>query len=196
MERTAAYRMREAIQNYWDQAQEIRRKMDQDKKTYAPEFWHGVKETYEKELATGRDVAVQKVYLATEEACDEIREWGTLRGEDMTPDAKLLTSGVVIRPDELREMLDKYRDNYTMGRVIRDYLVTHKDAIDAAFDPALYQADERAERLKTVGKMADSAISLINTISTPTEELDLLTAATLEHQVTSWGLRAIETARG
>jgi ribosomal protein L20 len=70
----------------------------------------GARNEYRDELKRVRDAYIARV-----------EEWAQVRGEDLTVDAGLLSSGIEINEKDLNDMATRYRANYTMMRAIRDY---------------------------------------------------------------------------
>ena len=195
MERTAAYRMREAIQRYWEQTKGIRAKIDQDRAIYNEATWRDMAAAYNAQLLDGRNTALDAIYRARDEATAELRAWATLRGDQLTADAQLLTAGIKLTVEELSMMLEKYRDNYTMSRLIRDYWHEHAEGAPAEFRfTALDADDDGAARIDSVDRLAAAAASLIESIYRP-DPTDPIKAALMDNIVEEWGNAFIEQAR-
>ena len=60
---------------------------------------------------------------------DAVTAWGRVRGEDLTPDAAILTSGIKITLEELADLADRYKDNYTMTRALLDYAQANRESL-------------------------------------------------------------------
>lgn len=196
MERTAAYMMREAIQRYWEQTKIIRARIDQDKQLYNDATWRDMAASYNSQLMDGRNTALDEIYKARDEATAELRAWATLRGDQLTADAQLLTAGIKLTVEELSMMLEKYRDNYTMSRLIREYWHANADAAPAEFRFTALDADDDGKaRIDSVERLAAAAASLIESIYRP-DPTDPIKAALMDNIVAEWGNAYIEQARG
>lgn len=198
MEKKAAYEMRAAIAAYWDLAKRIRGKIEADRALYVESILKDLMADYNRQLLDGKGTALDAIYAARDRATAEISAWATLRGEDITPDAQLLSSGIQLTADELRALADKYRGNYTMMRVIRDYWREHITGNPGALDVDALDAqmpDEATERIDSIERLAVSAAQLVQSIYQP-DQTDPVRLSLMDQIVEEWGLAYIETARG
>lgn len=89
-------------------------------------------EYYDREhaaLAQQLDDAMWNAKKAVKGLCDNFRKGAEQRwapkGEEVTPDAQLLTSGLPLNGHDLELLFDKHNGNNTMQRMINDYAQTH-----------------------------------------------------------------------
>ena len=79
----------------------------------------------------------------------------TPKAEHITDDAKLLRSGLKLTASELEEMVDRYKDNHTMSRLVWDYaadndIMLNRDRVTEA---------DKCEAAETLVNYHTSAIS-------------------------------------
>ena len=60
---------------------------------------------------------------------EAVDNWAKLKGSDMSDDAALFSSTINLTQKELEDMIERHRENYTMTRVIADYIDANSDTI-------------------------------------------------------------------
>ena len=84
---------------------------------------------YEMKLNNIKENANETISAITNKYIEEVKKSNSLKGEEMTDDAKLLNIGIRLSVDDLEKMFDRYDGNYTMQSLIVKY-VQQNDIID------------------------------------------------------------------
>lgn len=111
--------MRDAVRSYKNKALGILDKIEKAYQTYLPDSAQQEEERLRGEMHKARVEAENAIYSAHGRGVDYIKSWFTLDGSKLTDDVKLLEIGV--SPAQYRELLDKYRGNYTMLNALARY---------------------------------------------------------------------------
>lgn len=173
--------MRTAITAYYKQAKELHRRNEEDAAKYIPEVVKDLKTENDRQLRSGRDDALVAIDNAQRAALAELEERCKLRGDQLTPDAQLLSCGIELTTDELGQLLQRYDDNYTMTRLIRGYIDQHGQSLDTW--PLKSTPEDRAANL---ARITASAVSLVESIYKP-DATDPVRLALMDQIVTEWG---------
>lgn len=92
---------------------------------------------------------------AVEQYKSDARARNQLRGEDMTPDANLLSSGLPLSKEDLQAIFDRSKGNYTMQTLTMRYADQHKISLDGIF----FTTEQTSEAADTMGKYARNALT-------------------------------------
>lgn len=124
-----------------------------EKNYYKPRY-----EELMKELTDVREALIAGTIKKATELADNykkgVREKLAPKGEELTADAALLTSGINLTGDELNTLFDKYKGNYTMQRLISEYASKNdvKSFMRVVATEAVY--NDAADHLLTYTKSA------------------------------------------
>lgn len=117
---TSISQVKDIITDYLGKAQTVAAKIKQGKAIYNEEAMQRETDRLNKELEAARRDAEQRIDAIYQQGAKAAREWATLDGSKLTPDAQLLQSQG-ITPEQFSEMVSKYQDNYTMLDQLRKY---------------------------------------------------------------------------
>lgn len=129
--------------------------------------WQAKKNIYEKSYFNtqldelkGKVAAVTEqgnsaIDKAVEEYKSDIKNRNQLKGEDLTPDAKLLNNGFVLEKSDLQAIFDRSQGNYTMQVLTMRYAEQHKINIDRLF----ISTEQTIKAADTVGRYAKNALT-------------------------------------
>ena len=84
---------------------------------------------------------------------NSVSDGNKLKGEDLTADAQLLSSGLALEKADLQAIFDRSKGNYTMQSLVMRYAEQHNINIDRMFF-STEQTHEAAERLGNYAKNA------------------------------------------
>ena len=118
--KTAIQRSKDAILDYLSKAQKAEAKIKEAHETMLPEYAQQ-EETYHRgKLAEARRETEAKIDAVIRERGRGAEDWGKLDGAKLTADVQLL-QGQGVTPDQWRDLVERYQDNYTMLDQLRKY---------------------------------------------------------------------------
>lgn len=112
--------MKNAMQAYRAKVAEADTRISNTRRDYGEEAAHREALRQQTALDAARMEAQRAIRAAYEAETAEIKRWGTLNGDDLTSDAKLLDAGLV-DVYQFEAMKDKYAGNFTMLEALRRY---------------------------------------------------------------------------
>ena len=129
---TFIQRTKDAILDYLGKAQQTEAKIQEGYSIYQKDAMDREEKRLRDELAKSRRATEEKIDSIYNEASAGARNWGRLDGSKLTADAQLL-QGQGVTPEQFNELVERYRDNYTMLDALRKYgEAQNKAAIDNA----------------------------------------------------------------
>ena len=97
----------------------------------------------------------KKVAEAGERYKEQLKEDFTMKGEELTDDAKLFSSGILLSDSDINSLSDKYKNNRTMTALISQYAEKNNLHI---MKPAKTMAEE-LELTESLNNYYESAVS-------------------------------------
>ena len=113
-------RTKDTILEYLSKAQRTAAKIQEGYSIYQKDAMEREEKRLRDELAKSRREIEAKLDGIYHEASAGAREWGRLDGSKLTADARLLQSQGVT-PEQFKELVNRYSDNYTMLDALRKY---------------------------------------------------------------------------
>lgn len=90
---------------------------------------------------------------------EQLKNWMIVRGEDLTDDAKLFNSPINLTENEYAELEEKYQENYTMLRAIKEHAATNN-----VYYPSRYSIDEK-EKLQAFKEVIEPAKNALRSLN-------------------------------
>lgn len=112
--------MKNAMQAYRAKVAEADARVNSTRRDYGDEAAQREAIRQQTALDAARLEAQRAIRAAYEAGTSEVKRWGTLNGDNLTADAKLLDAGLV-DASRFEDMKAKYADNYTMLEALRKY---------------------------------------------------------------------------
>ena len=113
-------RSKSVVTDYLAKANETETKIANGRKIYLPESMEQEEKRLRGELAKARKAAEDQLDSIYHEASADARSWGVLDGSKLTQDAELL-KGEGVTPEQFDQLVERYKDNYTMLDTLRKY---------------------------------------------------------------------------
>lgn len=190
---------KDRITEYLAKAQQTGSKIAEGRKIYNAESMDREEKRLRGELAKARaetEAALDRIYNA---ACADARAWGELDGSKLTADAELL-KGHGVTPDQFNQLVEKYKDNYTMLDQLRKYGEAQNEAVEKKsmengdyFPPHPYNVrgipsqDDRIRELDTMRKQADHFLNVADGTGFNSDFERSLATSTAQKQFDAWG---------
>ncbi len=159
-------KMKGAIDTYIAERDKANQQIERAKQIYAPAFAKPEIDRYEAKKAEVREASRTAIEAAYTEAIAGLDKWDDLRGEDVTDDVKLLDT-VKITSDEFDMLVDRYKDNATMSRILFQWgeEQNQKSSVNIpGGDPVYYmtgQVHTAENKRKAWDRIRDFALSTI-----------------------------------
>lgn len=181
-------RMHDIIKVFYQTATTVRKGMEEDRATFIPSIAADLCEKAMDALKETMTYSLEGIYSIRDEAVAAVNEWAQLRGTDMTNDAQLLDGHIKLTAKEVAQLAERYKDNYTMSRLIGDYWRsrpehTGKDALD---NLPIYKVETPEQKIERIERLAASAAKTIGDIFNP-EIGDPIKNNLMDTIVENWG---------
>lgn len=201
---------KDAILDYLGQAQQTEAKIKEAHGVYLPEAAKNEETRLRKNLAVARRDTEEKIDAIFREASKGAETWGTLDGEKLTADVKLL-QGQGVTLDQFNQLVDRYQDNYTMLDALRKYgearnAEAYKAARDAgnrdAIIPPAYDLhgipgpDAKVKEFEAQRKRADYFLNVADGTGFSSEFERKFALDAADKQFEAWGKEGPELQRG
>jgi hypothetical protein len=118
--KTAIQKSKDAILEYLEKAQQTEAKINKARETMIPEYAQKDEKYYRDKLAEARRETEAKIDAIIRDRSRGAEDWGKLDGAKLTADVQLL-QGQGVTPDQWRDLVERYQDNYTMLDQLRKY---------------------------------------------------------------------------
>lgn len=118
--KTAIQRSKDAILDYLGKAQQTEKKIAEGRQIYLPDSMEKEEKRLRGELAKARQETEAKIDAIIRDRSRGAEDWGKLDGAKLTADVQLL-QGQGVTPDQWRDLVERYQDNYTMLDQLRKY---------------------------------------------------------------------------
>ena len=113
--------------------------LNEKKGIYAETYFKQLQEEIKGKKETVISSATKEVDSIIDDYKKTVHQDFTLKGEELTEDAKLFNSGLKLNGKQLNELGKKYKDNHTMTQLINDYATENGMIIE---NPAATEAEE------------------------------------------------------
>ena len=192
---------KDVILDYLEQAQQVGTKIKEAHNLYLPEAAEREEARLREKLAAARKDTEEKIDAIFREASKGAEAWGTLDGAKLTADAQLL-QGQGVTPDQFYQLVDRYKDNYTMLDALRKYgearnAEAYKEARAAgnrdAFIPGPYDLhgipgpDAKVKDFDAQRKMADYFLNVADGTGFSSEFEHKFASDAADKQFEAWG---------
>jgi hypothetical protein len=118
--KTAIQRSKDAILDYLGKAQKVEKEIAEGRQIYLPDSMEKEEKRLRGELAKARQETEAKIDAIIRDRSRGAEDWGKLDGAKLTADVQLL-QGQGVTPDQWRDLVERYQDNYTMLDQLRKY---------------------------------------------------------------------------
>lgn len=118
--KTAIQKSKDAILDYLSKAQQTEKKIAEGRQIYQPDSMEKEEKRLRGKLAEARRETEAKIDAIIRERGRGAEDWGKLDGAKLTADVQLL-QGQGVTPDQWRDLVERYQDNYTMLDQLRKY---------------------------------------------------------------------------
>lgn len=167
MENRFVNNVKKAIDGFFTKAKRFAEEVNHYERTYAKAVAEqkiaAAKEAFDSEFAAlqtifDRDLSVLK---------DKVDKWAVLVPGNINEDVQLLEHDFNLTTDEMQQIADRNRNNYTMLRLLDEYAAAKNAAKDPAKLEGLYEGvtiNGPAERKAAYEQLFDGGMALIQTI--------------------------------
>ncbi len=114
-------KMKTAIETYLKAAKDTISTVEKMRKELLPEVVAERSEKLYQELSGVRYHAKEQIRSAAAAGRSSAETWGTLNGSDLTDDAKLLQTGLILTQKDFDDLCIRYRNNGSMSRLLAQY---------------------------------------------------------------------------
>ena len=205
---TYIQRTKDAILDYLSKAQQADRKIAEGRKIYNEQSMEQEEKRLRDELAKARKDTEARIDSIIREASAD--GWGRLDGSKLTADAQLL-HGQGVTPDQFNQLVDRYKDNYTMLDALRKYgearnAEAAKEAKENGKWDALFSQpynvreipgpDAKSKELDALRKRADYFLNVADGTGFSSEFERTFARSTADKSFEAWGEEPQETPRG
>lgn len=114
-------KMKSALETYLSKAKETMKTIEQMRKELLPEVASQRSETLFSDLNSLRYSCREKIKAAGDEGRASADQWGSLKGSDLTDDAKILQAGLTLSQREFDDLCIRYKNNGSMCRLLKEY---------------------------------------------------------------------------
>ena len=174
--------MKTAIMTYYSTAKAAYNRMYLDKQQYLPSVAKDLEIKEREGLKKARDEVLAIIDQAQLAGMAESAARDQLRGEDITADAQLLDGRLQLTNDDVGQLIERHRENYTMRRLIRDYLVKQNRPLDLW---PLMRMDDAGSQARWA-KIGAEAAQTIESIYNP-DQADAVRRALMDQIINNWG---------
>lgn len=188
-----ANKMHDTISRFYTTAKRIHEQIKKDNATFIPSIADSLREKSDEKLYAARCAAVDEIKSISADAKRGVADWGRLKGSDIGQDAQLYYSGIIPTSQEMRELMTRHEDCYTMLRLLEDWWTkTHKlteeDAHKGVDDVAieLGRLTDTKRRTDAIDRLTASALSTIESIYRP-DPTDYIKNNMMDTVIDKWG---------
>jgi len=114
-------KMKTALETYLKAAKDTISTIERMKKEILPEIVAERSEKLYQELNGIRYKAKEQIRAAGAEGRESADKWGTLNGADLTDDAKILQTGLLLTQKDFDDLCIRYKNNGSMSRLLAQY---------------------------------------------------------------------------
>lgn len=164
-------KMREVITNSSEKIIGLEKKRD-DYKHFLPEYEKEANDKIDYEIRNIINDSTTEIESIKKEIFNRIDEKCKLNPKDITEDIKLLDHKFNFTKEQLLELIEKYRSNYTMTNAIIEYVASSKNKeLDGLEFSLQHEIITKEDKKQCYNDFCNSAINLISNYSLNKNEL-------------------------
>lgn len=114
-------KMKSALETYLKAATDTIKTLERMRKEILPEIAAERSEKLYQDLSGIRYKAKEQIRAAAAEGRESVDKWGTLSGSELTDDAKLLQTGLLLTQKDFDDLCIRYKNNGSMSRLLAQY---------------------------------------------------------------------------
>ena len=120
---TFIQKMKTALTTFMNKKQETFDTIQSMKKQYLPETVDKKTAALNQELSNLKWKCRSEIEQAAKDGRASAEAWGTLKGSDLTDDAKLLQTGITLTQKDFDDLCSRYKNNGSMCRLLYEFAV-------------------------------------------------------------------------
>ena len=157
-------KMKSALETYLNAATDTIKTIEKMRKEVLPEIVSERADKLYKELSGIRYKCKEQIRAAGAEGRESVDKWGTLNGSDLTDDAKILQTGLILTQKDFDDLCIRYKNNGSMSRLLAQYAEQQNQkvipadpnmALDKFTNPSAMQTLLLTDNLMTIEKKKD-----------------------------------------
>lgn len=122
-------RMKDTVNKFYEAMKTARAEIDKNNGRYLPNIAAEENEKIAQELNAKERAAEAEIDAIAQEALADVERWKALSGKEIDDaDLKLLQGAFKLTEADIKDLVEKHKDNGTMIRAIGDYADAHKIA--------------------------------------------------------------------
>ena len=122
-------RMKDTVNKFYEAMKAARAEIEKNNARYLPEIAAEENDKITQELRAKERAAEAEIDAIGQEALADVERWKALSGSEIDDaDLKLLQGAFKLDENDIKDLIEKHKDNGTMIRAIGDYAEAHKIA--------------------------------------------------------------------